>query len=266
MDKIDALIKKLQEAKEELSKADVVKPDTGYGKITIKDNTPKSQKPADPQKPYGKVIIKAESAPAAPKPQAVSIGKHSNGKFKAYNWKAGQVAMHPEEFDTHDAAKAHYEAKGHMIKSEEELEKDAANPKLAPKEVKIKELQGKIDSGTYKIPAAKIADKMLGKSDKETEKEAMDAEFGKMAKDEAMMMGEGCGMEAMAMSKDGQWSFKKSAFKELESKLEHEGKSKESAGAIAYSVGEKKYGKAGMEAKAKAGEAKKGDMGDGEMC
>lgn len=219
MDKIDALIKKLQEAKEELSK-----------------------------------------------PEAVSIGKHSNGKFKAYNWKAGQVAMHPEEFDTHDAAKAHYEAKGHMIKSEEELEKDAVNPKLAPKEVKIKELQGKIDAGTYKPDAGKIASKMLGKSDKETEKEAMDAEFGKMAKDEAMMMGEGCGMEAMAMSKDGQWSFKKSAFKDLEHKLEGEGKSEKSAGAIAYTVGKEKYGKEGMEAKAKAGEAKKGDMGDGDMC
>ena len=43
------------------------------------------------------------------------------------------------------------------------------------------------------------------------------------------------------------------AFKKLENKLEHEGKSKDSAGAIAYAAGAAKYGKAGMAAKAKAG-------------
>ena len=121
----------------------------------------------------------------------------------------------------------------------EELEKDAANPKLAPKDIKVKELQGKIDAGTYKPDASKIANKMV--------------------KEEAMMMGEGCLMSDMKVSKNGQWNMKKGAFKELESKLEHEGKSKESAGAIAYSVGEKKYGKAGMEHKAE--EAKKSEDG-----
>lgn len=39
-------------------------------------------------------------------------------------------------------------------------------------------------------------------------------------------------------------------FKALQEKLEHEGKSKESAGSIAYAVGKKKYGKAGMAEKA----------------
>ena len=41
------------------------------------------------------------------------------------------------------------------------LEKDSANPKYAPKERKIKELQTKIDSGTYKPDAGKIADKII---------------------------------------------------------------------------------------------------------
>lgn len=180
MDKIEALIKRLQEAREELNKnvnasysaapnmsKDEVRPDKGFGKITIKE---------DP-KPVGKVILK------------------------------------------------------------EEMAKDAANPALAPKDAKVKMLQTKIDAGTYKPDAKKIADKML--------------------KDEAMMMGEGCTMKELKSSANGQWSMKKGAFKELESKLEHEGKSKESAGAIAYSVGKEKYGKKGMEAKAEA--AKKSD-------
>jgi len=78
-----------------------------------------------------------------------------------------------------------------------------------------------------------------------------------IAKDEDMDKGAGCTMKDLKMSENGQWSMKKGAFKELESKLEHEGKSKESAGAIAYSVGKKKYGKAGMEHKAEA--ARKSD-------
>lgn len=45
--------------------------------------------------------------------------------------------------------------------AKEELEKDAVNPALAPKEVKIKKLQAQIDAGTYKPDPKKIADKML---------------------------------------------------------------------------------------------------------
>jgi hypothetical protein len=121
MDTIDKLIKSLEEAKaeltknlnaapgaepapnmkkEEVAKDDIVKPDKGYGKITIKNPAPKP--PTDPTKPYGKVIMK-----------------------------------------------------------EEEMEKDAANPALAPKEVKVKKLQAQIDAGTYKPDPKKIADKML---------------------------------------------------------------------------------------------------------
>lgn len=46
------------------------------------------------------------------------------------------------------------------------LEKDAANPKLAPKEVKVKKLQAQIDAGTYKPDAAKIANAMKQHPDK----------------------------------------------------------------------------------------------------
>ena len=187
MDKIEALIKKLTDFKEELNKnvnmsyssptnvtkgdmnkkPDIVRPDAGYGKVTVKDTG--GGPPADPKKPgaYGKVIMK-----------------------------------------------------------EDEPHKDDPNH-----EKKEKKIAGKI------------------------KEEAQD--LANMHKDEMMMMGEGCGMGSMKMAKNGQWSMHKGAFKELEHKLEGEGKSKESAGAIAYSVGKKKYGKAGMEHKAEA--ARKND-------
>ena len=50
-------------------------------------------------------------------------------------------------------------------KKSEELEKDAVNPALAPKEVKIKKLQAQIDAGTYKPNASKIAEKMIQKEE-----------------------------------------------------------------------------------------------------
>lgn len=45
--------------------------------------------------------------------------------------------------------------------AKEELEKDAANPALAPKQVKVKQLQAQIDAGTYKPDPKKIASAML---------------------------------------------------------------------------------------------------------
>lgn len=121
MDFIDKLIKKLEEAKEELNKnvnmsysspmnmskkpdikpvempdrkPDEIKPDKGYGKITIKDTDPK-----------------------------------------------------PLKIPT--------------TKKAEEMEKDSRDPKLAPKEVKVKQLQAQIDAGTYKPDPKKIAGAML---------------------------------------------------------------------------------------------------------
>lgn len=55
-----------------------------------------------------------------------------------------------------------------LIKSltelKEELEKASKDPKLAPKETKVKNLQAQIDAGAYKPNASKIADKMLNPS------------------------------------------------------------------------------------------------------
>lgn len=68
-----------------------------------------------------------------------------------------------------------------MVK--EELEKDARNPALAPKQVKIKQLQSQIDAGTYKPDPKKIADKMIKE--------------------------EGCTMDDMKVHKNGQWEMEK---------------------------------------------------------
>lgn len=47
-----------------------------------------------------------------------------------------------------------------MAKSDD-LQKDSSNPNLAPKDVKVKELQRQIDAGTYKPDPKKIADKVV---------------------------------------------------------------------------------------------------------
>jgi anti-sigma28 factor (negative regulator of flagellin synthesis) len=50
------------------------------------------------------------------------------------------------------------------------LKKDAANPKLAPKDVKVKQLQQQIDAGKYKPDASKIASAMLQHTEKPLKK------------------------------------------------------------------------------------------------
>ena len=51
------------------------------------------------------------------------------------------------------------------------LEKDSFDPKYAPKDRKIKELQQQIDSGTYKPDASKIAEKIIQRSNNKIKKE-----------------------------------------------------------------------------------------------
>jgi anti-sigma28 factor (negative regulator of flagellin synthesis) len=41
------------------------------------------------------------------------------------------------------------------------LEKDAADPKFAPKEVKVKQLKAQVTAGTYKPDSKKIAEKIV---------------------------------------------------------------------------------------------------------
>lgn len=59
--------------------------------------------------------------------------------------------------------------------------------------------------------------------------------------------------EVIKFDKNGQWSLDKSAFKTLEHKIERQGHSKESAGAITASIGRKELGQKEMTARSKAG-------------
>lgn len=49
----------------------------------------------------------------------------------------------------------------HNLIKPKELQKDSRDPALAPKQVKVKQLQAQIDAGTYKPDSKKIADKMI---------------------------------------------------------------------------------------------------------
>ena len=76
------------------------------------------------------------------------------------------------------------------------LAKDAANPALAPKEVKVKELQAKIDNKTYKPDPKAIADKMIGKADEDHPTTLSHGDVKKLIKEE------------LTCSENGQWNLK----------------------------------------------------------
>ena len=190
MDTIEKLIKALEETKVELNKGtEIIRPDKGYGKII---GTGMS-------KPINMVTPTAPAAPAAPP---------SNPK-----------GPKTPSANPHDPHKPNYDK---VIMKEElmcsangqwSLQKDSKDPKLAPKEVKIKELQSKIDNKTYKPDASKIAVKMLKKTPNDASAAAPPANgVSDMAKEE---VGSHSGYTVHHMgSKDGeshQYSIKDSS-------------------------------------------------------
>lgn len=82
-----------------------------------------------------------------------------------------EKAKEPHKDDPNHEKKEQEKAKDIKAKAEEildmhkdesgSLEKDAADPKFAPKEVKVKQLKAQVDAGTYKPDSKKIADKMV---------------------------------------------------------------------------------------------------------
>lgn len=74
------------------------------------------------------------------------------------------------------------------------LAKDSVNPDLAPKEVKVKQLQAQIDAGTYKPDPKAIADKMIGKADEEHPSTLSYGDVKKLIKEE------------LTCSENGQWN------------------------------------------------------------
>lgn len=144
MDNIDKLIKALQDTKEELAKAmkinamNIARPDAGFGEIIgVGTDKPKSIAP---------------TAPAAP--------PNSSNKPKPNNSHPyGQVIVKMEELSCSENGQWSI------------MEKDASDPKLAPKDAKVKQLQTQIDAGKYKPDASKIAGAMLSHPEQPIKKE-----------------------------------------------------------------------------------------------
>lgn len=86
----------------------------------------------------------------------------------------------------------------------------------------------------------------LNKSDVNTSCDSGDMNMSKDGEDIMEMS------EVVKYEKNGQWKLDKSAFKTLEHKIEAQGHSKESAGAITASIGRKAIGEKAMESRSKA--------------
>ncbi len=146
MDKLDQLINKLKDAKEELQK----NVNAAYGS---EPNMVKEDKKVNENNPYGDEPkgTKGEDARNDKNDKEPELESPKNLKHKE------QPSIKKEELCMSE-------------NGQWSLKKDAANPKLAPKDVKVKELQGKIDSGTYKPDAGKIADAIIKHPDKPLDK------------------------------------------------------------------------------------------------
>lgn len=155
MDIIEQLIKSLQEAKAELEKNMNCAP--GSEQNMDKAEGKKKKMPAMPPK-----IESEDHPPKLSEAGAMKLVKEDEPhKDDPKHEEKEQKIASKIKAEASDLMDMHKEELMCSANGQWSLKKDAANPKLAPKEVKIKELQTKIDSGKYKVPASKIADKMV---------------------------------------------------------------------------------------------------------
>lgn len=135
-------------------------------------HTPQSSKLYDPRMSKA---LEAGSGMAGPAnlSQGAALGKEELDKNLK---KAGQSGLDPQSGNDPGAPRINKPLRSKdsriqvlnpktVVKSEE-LRKDAANPKLAPKDAKVKQIQSQVDAGTYKPSAAKIGTAMLGHPEK----------------------------------------------------------------------------------------------------
>lgn len=180
MDKLDALIKRLQEAKEELAKASKKKPsdEDAYAPVPAKDmpedkKLQGSPKAGIPPAPMAKnVNMSYSKQPNVATGSMTGALERAEGETKHDRCAREVKEKSPDVRNPHavcvsagvepDAWKKSHDEYLTLFKNGQwELKKDSVNPKLAPKDRKVKELQTKIDAGTYKPDAGKIAEKML---------------------------------------------------------------------------------------------------------
>jgi anti-sigma28 factor (negative regulator of flagellin synthesis) len=146
MDKLEKIIAKLKEAREELNKTDA-NLNNPYG-----------------DQPKGK---KGENARNDKNDKEPELESPKNLKHKDQpSIKKDDSDDHPSKLSEKDAMKlikeeVEFSKNGQWSMKKGCMEKGSMDPKLAPKDRKVKELQTKIDSGAYKPDAGKIADAML---------------------------------------------------------------------------------------------------------
>lgn len=165
MDKLEQLIKTLAEFKEELNKnvnmsysgqtnvtkadmnkkPDIVKPDTGYGKITIKDTNPMP----DPKKPgaYGKVIIKKEEVEKEDKMMGKGCGMGSMKMAKNGQWSLNKSDLNKAKGEVQKLYRVGPEKK-HMTMVKPWHEVDHDNTGMGHRHLMEVHSPGKPDHGT----------------------------------------------------------------------------------------------------------------------
>ena len=171
MKNLDQLIDTLKQAKEELSKGT---PNEGggigpNGGAAIKaDITGGFEKAADVKDVgNGKMVIGKNSSPAqVDKEMHNMTDKNDNEQPPIVDVKHKQSPMDAKLPKAERVIEKCSIAKN----GQWSLDKASVDPKLAPKDVKVKELQGKIDAGKYKPDAGKIADKMISHPEKPLKK------------------------------------------------------------------------------------------------
>lgn len=139
------------------------------------DLSGKIKPPGPTEKSEMKKALEAGSGLAGPAnlSQGAALGKEELDKKMQ---KAGTSGMDPQSGNDPGASRINKPLRSKdsrvqvlnpktVVKSEE-LRKDAANPKLAPKDAKVKQLQSQVDAGTYKPDATKIGTAMLGHPEK----------------------------------------------------------------------------------------------------
>lgn len=156
MDNIDKLIAGLKAAKEELSKG-AMPNQSDSGSETNKSDDIKDVG-------NGKMVIGRSPSPKQVDKEMRAIAeKNDNEQPPIVDKKHKQSPMDSKlpvaERVIQKGESCHVAKNGQW--SLKDLEKASVDPKLAPKDAKVKELQSKIDSKTYKPDASKIADKMI---------------------------------------------------------------------------------------------------------
>ena len=184
MDVIEKLIKSLQEAKAELEKNMNCAPGSNMDKAEDEPHKDDPDHEKKEKKAASKIKEEAEDILDLHKDEDLDKNNRNRGKQaeqqRGYSFsQIMEGKRHSDEMERQSKANAvapvksvpvkDYKPQVKLLKEELtcsangqwNLNKDAANPELAPKDKKVKMLQAQVDAGTYKPDAGKIAGAMI---------------------------------------------------------------------------------------------------------